>query len=91
MPRLAGAIPKLRPSVIFAETTSISPMADIVAVTMSGASAWAPPARRIGGAATETIVMAAAIAERSTCVARRRTTVRTTMSASLTRSSSPVM
>src|SRR5262245_50673660 len=84
-------MPKLRPSVILPPMTMSSPIADMTAVIVSGISPGAWPARSSGGPTIDTVVAIAAALERSTIWARRRMTVSTTISDSLTSSSRPVM
>ena len=57
---------------ILPTTTIISPAADTSAVTTSGASPAGPLARSSDGPASETVVITAAAADRSTMWARRR-------------------
>src|SRR5919198_128998 len=90
-PRLAGAMPKLRPSVSLATMTTMRPAAEITAVTGSPASGAAADARSSGGPATDSVVVAAATKDRSTIRARRRAIVSTTISDSLVSRSNPVM
>ena len=90
-PRLAGARPKLRPSVSLPSTTNASPSAEAAAVTTSGTSPPASEGRRSGGPTTEMAVTIAARTDRSTMCAGRLMTVSTITSASLTSSSRPVI
>src|SRR2546425_185031 len=90
MPRLAGAMPKLRPSVSLPTMTSETPSADTTAVTMSGITGATSVARSRGGPASDSVVMMAAVTDRWVSRAGRRMTVSTTTSDSLTRRSRPV-
>src|SRR6266508_1274879 len=90
MPRLAGAIPKLRPKATLPAITTSRPTAEISAVYASGTSAVTFPDRTNGGPASDSVVITAAATERSTMFVRRRTIVSTTTSDSLARSSRPV-
>src|SRR5262245_47205813 len=84
-------MPKLRPRVILPPMTRSRPSAEALAVTMSGSSPGASPARSSGGPMIDTAVVIAAAVERSMMLARRRITVNTTINASLTSSSRPVI
>src|SRR5262245_22206543 len=91
MPRLAGAMPKLRPSATLPAMTTSSPTPEISAVAMSGATAIPSADRTSGGPASDSVVATVAAIDRSRMLARRRTIVSTTTSDSLASSRSPVM
>jgi len=73
-----------------ATTTRARPNADRVAVATSDASGEPPPGLRRNGPASDSVVITAAVRDRSTMRARRRTIVKTTTSDSPARSSRPV-
>src|SRR5262245_23006623 len=84
-------MPKLRPNVTFPDTTSNRPATEMSAVTTSGANAGTLAGRTSGGPPNDRTVATVTAIDRSVTRAGRRTIVKTTTSASLTRSSSPVM
>ena len=63
-PRLAGAMPKLRPSATFPTMTRPRPTPDTIAVTGSGRKPGPAPALSRGGPAIDTAVISAAAADR---------------------------